>query len=612
MRLKTAPLAAAVALVCAAAGFASAAPSSPGKTEYRIFLLARDPKVELASPEHADPIFGLVGDLRQKLESMGPKVEKKGTFNTPTEDGGVRGNAVTVWTASWDKAQYQEASTLARGIDLIQLRIEPAAAPPPRAGGKGRTPSAASVVAERVRKEIGIAVPPAMLSGDGLPFDGSRRRDSVTGDLVAAASRLDMPLASLPRDQAKLASLLKAHPAPPRAAPVAVPSPVPPGAAPVLKYDAYIEKAAADTGVDADVLRALMFAAQGYSGGFAKVTGLHGPMGLSRATGRDYGLKGADLDDPAANIAAAAKYFKSLHLMFGSNLSRSAAAFYCGSGAVRRSRGIPADCSGFVSQFYLAYQNGAAWAVNHDAPRYRRPIVVPRPVSPPEAVVRAGREDAVAAVRGDTPPNRPWHSRIMPQNLIDRITSAVTRNAFDPAVRMDPDIVVGLSWAEGGFSSGNKRPNAWGAVGPMQVTYSGAEPHCRERNAKGRLVYDWKGISQWNGMKNVECGAKVFYDRTQWTAHHDPIIGLALYNTQQKHWRRIISRDKVPPFPETVAYVVRAATIACARGGKMLLTQAHFENAAALRLARAEERRLVKDEFPYEGNEFPPECRLFR
>lgn len=605
----TAPLAAAFGLAFSVVTAAAAVPPAPVKTEYRIFLLARDPKVELAAPEHADPIFGLIGDLRQKIESMGAKVEKKGSFETPTADGGARGNEVTVWTASWTKAQYDEAAGLAKGIDLIQLRIEPAAKPAARPGKQPL--SAAGIVAERVRAQIGIALPPAMLTGDGLPFDGSRKRDSVAADLVAAASRLDLPLSELPRDRAALARLYKANPAPPRPAAVTVPSPKPPAGAESLKYDAYILKAAADTGVDADILRALMFASQGYADGFAKVTGLHGPMGLSRATGRDYGLKGSALDDPAANIAAAAKYFKSLHLMFGSNLSRSAAAFYCGSGTVRRSRGIPSDCAGYLAQFYLAYQNGAAWAVNHDAPRYQRPVVVPTPVSRPAAVIQAGREDAVAAVRGDTPPNRPWHSRIMPQVLIDRIVSAIDHNTFDSSVSIDPSIVVGLSWAEGGFSSGNKKPNAWGAVGPMQVTYSGAHPHCREKNSKGKLIYDWKGISQWNGTKNVECGVKVIYDRTQWTAHHDPIIGLALYNTQQKHWKRIIERNKVPPFPETVAYVMRAATIACARSGKMLLTKEHFENARALQLARAEEKHLVRDEFPYEGNELPPECRIF-
>jgi hypothetical protein len=597
------------ALLLAACAFpASAAPEEP-KTDYRVYLLARDPVNPIAQPNRADPIHGIYGDMRGELERLGAKEEKSGSFETPTPEGGTRGNDVVVYRASWTKAEYAKAAALGRAVDLLQLRIEPAEKPGAKASRGAAAPSSAAEIASaRVQKQIGIALPPALLRGDGLPFDGSTARDSIADDYSRAAARLGVPLRTLPSDPAELARLLHASPAPPRPPQTFVPSPT----ASPLQYDSLIERAAAESGVAPDVLRGLLFASNGYSGGFARGTGLHGPMGLSLATARDYGLTRQTIDDPAANIDAAARYFAALKRMFGGNLSRSAAAYYCGSGAVRRSGGIPPDCAGYVSQFYLAYQNGAAWAINHNAPRQVRPVEPQQAVTPVEATVDQARESVVAAVHGDTPPNCEWHSKKTPPELIARVEAAAADNPFDARAKLDPAIFLGLVWAEGGYSRENKTPNAWGAVGPTQVTYSGAEPHCSQLDAKGRKVYDWKSIAQWNNRKNVDCGAKVFYDRIQWTSGHDPIIGLALYNTKAEHWPRIIARNKVPPFQETVSYVVRAAHVACARTGKMILTQGHFENAAALKIARREERRLVRDEFPYEGNAVAPDCRIFR
>lgn len=600
----------AVAL-CAASARAAAPAAADPKTEYRVFLLARGAKTPPAAPDRADPVWGLVADLRRQIEGLGATVEKTGTFNTPTPEGGERANEVTVLRAAWTQDELERARALGRGADLVQVKIEPTA--PGAAGvprrGAASPPSAADLVAQRVKAQLGIAVPADMLRGAGSGFDGSTARDSVADDYTAAASLLGVPLKALPNDPAELARRLRAQAAPARAPAAVPPVPAAPGA---LRYDALVEKEAARTGVDPEVLRGLIFAAQGYSGGFARTTGLHGPMGLSMATARDLGLDRRGVEDPAANIAAGADYYKKLRGMFGGDTSRAVAAFYCGSGAVRQSRGIPPDCQGFVSQFYLSYQNGAAWAIDRNAPRQRRPASVAELVSRPAAVGRAAREDAAAAVRGDTPPNREWSSKRMPGSLISKVQAAAARNPFDPSVKLDASIFMGLVWAEGGYSSENKKPNAWGAVGPAQVTYSGAAPHCMETDPKGKKVYDWKGISDWSGRKNVDCGAKVYYDRIQWTQTKDPIIGLALYNTQQKHWQRIISRNQVPPFPETVSYVMRAAHIACSRTGTQLLTPEHFEGGTAQRLARAAERQLERDEFPYEKIDVDPACTVFR
>lgn len=592
------------------AGSALAAPASAPterKVEYRIFLLSRDSKGAMASPGRVDPIFHLAADLRGEFERLGAKIEKSGSFDTPTLEGGARENGIDVLTASWTKAEYDKAAALGRGVSLIQVRIEPKTA-----GDARRIPasavSAADVVAARVRKQLGIAVPPAMLRGDGLPFDGGGSRDAVADDFSRAAARLGVPVRALPADPAELAQRLHARTAPPARPQTVPPSPTTGS----LKYDGLVEKAAAASGVPADVLRGLLFASNGYNGGFSKVTGLHGPMGLSLATAGDYGLDRKSVEDPEANIAAAARYFNDLKRIFGGNLSRSVAAFYCGSGTVRRSGGIPADCQGYVSQFYLAYQNGAAWAVDHDAPRYVRPVEPQEPVTPAGALAEQAKEAVVAGVHGDTPPNRAWQSKKTPPALIAMVESAAARNYFDPSLKLDPAIFLGLVWAEGGWAPETHKENPWGAVGPTQVTYSGAAPHCKEQDAKGNWIYDWKNIRAWNKPKNVECGAKVFYDRTQWTKNHDPIIGLSLYNTKSEHWPMIIDTNRVPPFKETVDYVVRAAHVACERTGKMILRQDHFSNKWSLNEAKKEELRLLKNGYPSEGNAMTPDCRLFR
>jgi hypothetical protein len=605
-------LAPVVVLLFAALTVAPRAAAEEPKTDYRIYLLARDPVNPIAITDRADPSAGIVGDLKSQLEALGAKVEKTGSFDTPTLTGGARGNDVVVYTASWTKADYDKAAALGRGVDLVQVRIEPAAAAAAPRNGKRAVvaPSeAADLVAARVNQQLGFEVPKALLQGDGLPFDGGTRADgSITRDAVAedysrAASRLGVSVAALPKDAAQLQKLLTAAPARKTAAPPPLPS--------TVTNASIAESVGAAKGVDPEILRALQFASQSYMGGFGRSSGLHGPMGLSMAAGRDYGLNAKTIDDPQANIAAGADHFNALMKMFGGNLSRSVAAYYCGSGAVRQSRGIPADCAGFVSQFYLSYQNGSSWALDHNAPRRQRPVIPPDAVSPLAATGRAAREDGAALIQGDTSPNRSWHSQRMPAELLDEVTRAATsgQNSFDKSVSVDPAIFTGLVWAEGGYSPGNKRPNVWGAVGPVQVTYSGAAPHCKETNAQGQTVFDWKAISNWQSPKNVECGAKVFYDHIQETQTKDPIIGLALYNTQARWWPEIIRTNKVPAFPETVNYVTRAAIVACSQNGKMILTPDHFKS-NALGLARKAEKSMI-GELASEGNSFNPACRVF-
>jgi|GEM_PF-4849881 len=596
------------AVLLAAALFAPlrAAADDPGKADYVIYVLARDPLTP-AAPDRADPSFAALGDVRARLEALGAKLDKQGRFDTPTLDGGTRGNEVVVYRASWTADERARAEELSGGADLVSVRIEPAAAPARARARAGAPPSAAEAAAARVRAQIGIALPPALLRGDGRAFDGSATRDAIADDYSRAAAKLGVPVSSLPRDPASLSRLLSAAPPP---AAKRTPAPPPPLAT-TYSLGSITERVAAQKGLDPEILRGLLFASQAYSGGFARSSGLRGPMGLSLQTGRAYGLDAQTIEDPEKNIAAGADLFKSLMRMFGGDLSRSVAAFYCGSGAVRRNGGIPSECAGYLAQFYLSYQNGSAWAIDHNAPRRARPVEPQEAVSPAGAVGRALREGGTAAITGDAPPNKPWRSSKTPPELIARIATAVTQNLFDRGVKLDPDVFLGLVWAEGGYSPDNRRPNPWGAVGPTQVTYSGAEPHCKEINEKGRSYFDWRAISTWNNRKNVDCGAKVFYDRIQWTASKDPIIGLALYNTQAQHWDRIISRNRVPPFPETVDYVVRAAMIACVRSGRMILSPDHFENARAQKLARAEERRMIRSEFPADGNAFDPACRVF-
>jgi soluble lytic murein transglycosylase-like protein len=124
-------------------------------------------------------------------------------------------------------------------------------------------------------------------------------------------------------------------PSPPPAANVipAVSAPAPDPA----PYGAIIEKAAAEQGVNAKLVRAVIQVESGYQERARSPKGAMGLMQLMPATARQYAV--ADPYDPVSNIEAGSKHLKALLERFP--LALALAAYNAGEAAVERFRGIP-------------------------------------------------------------------------------------------------------------------------------------------------------------------------------------------------------------------------------------------------------------------------------
>jgi soluble lytic murein transglycosylase-like protein len=122
--------------------------------------------------------------------------------------------------------------------------------------------------------------------------------------------------------------------APPEPAPVAaVAAPTPDGG----PYGALIDKVAAEQGVNARLVRAVIQVESGYQERARSPKGAMGLMQLMPATARHYAV--SDPYDPAANIEAGSKHLKALLERFP--LALALAAYNAGETAVQRFRGIP-------------------------------------------------------------------------------------------------------------------------------------------------------------------------------------------------------------------------------------------------------------------------------
>lgn len=126
--------------------------------------------------------------------------------------------------------------------------------------------------------------------------------------------------------------------------PISLPdqAPVPAAApAPVLavnpSFDPLIRKAAAEHGVDASLVRAVIQVESGYQPRARSNKGAVGLMQVMPATGRQYGVR--NLYDPASNIRAGVTHLKTLLDRFP--LELALAAYNAGEGAVQRFSGVP-------------------------------------------------------------------------------------------------------------------------------------------------------------------------------------------------------------------------------------------------------------------------------
>ena len=123
------------------------------------------------------------------------------------------------------------------------------------------------------------------------------------------------------------------------------------------QYDRIIERAALDSAVEADLLRAVIAVESGFDARAKSKRGAVGLMQLMPATARRFGA--TDRYDPRQNIGAGARYLKSLIDRYGNDIELALAAYNAGEGAVDRcGRCIPPykETRAYVPRVLRAYQ----------------------------------------------------------------------------------------------------------------------------------------------------------------------------------------------------------------------------------------------------------------
>jgi len=115
------------------------------------------------------------------------------------------------------------------------------------------------------------------------------------------------------------------------------PGPAPAATASRERYAPLVAHAAAETGVPAGLLHAVVQAESNYDPRAVSPKGAVGLMQLMPDTARQYGV--ADARDPAANLLGGARYLKDLLEQFNNDLSIALAAYNAGPAAVLRNGG---------------------------------------------------------------------------------------------------------------------------------------------------------------------------------------------------------------------------------------------------------------------------------
>jgi len=109
---------------------------------------------------------------------------------------------------------------------------------------------------------------------------------------------------------------------------------------PVTLYDRYIDQVANEYGLSPALIKAVALVESGFNPHAVSNAGAQGLMQLMPATARAYGV--ADAFDPLANLRAGTHHLSNLLDEFDGDLTLALAAYNAGSGAVRRSNGVPA------------------------------------------------------------------------------------------------------------------------------------------------------------------------------------------------------------------------------------------------------------------------------
>jgi soluble lytic murein transglycosylase-like protein len=123
--------------------------------------------------------------------------------------------------------------------------------------------------------------------------------------------------------------------------------------------DKAIDEAAQRHGVDPNLVRAVVKVESNFNPHAVSSKGAMGLMQLMPYTAKS--LKVGDAFDPNQNVDAGVRHLKSLLENYNGNLEMSLAAYNAGSGAVRRSRGIPPyrETRDYVKKITDLYLGGA-------------------------------------------------------------------------------------------------------------------------------------------------------------------------------------------------------------------------------------------------------------
>ena len=124
------------------------------------------------------------------------------------------------------------------------------------------------------------------------------------------------------------------------------------------EFDEIIDTAAAQTSVEPSLLRAVIVVESAFDPAAVSSRGARGLMQLMPATARAYGAK--DVDDPAQNVSAGARYLRDLIDRYENDLELVLAAYNAGETAVERhGRRIPpfAETRDYVPRVLRVYNS---------------------------------------------------------------------------------------------------------------------------------------------------------------------------------------------------------------------------------------------------------------
>lgn len=127
------------------------------------------------------------------------------------------------------------------------------------------------------------------------------------------------------------------------------------------KYDAYFKEAAKKYNVSESLLKAIAKAESNFNANDVSSAGAMGVMQLMPSTAESLGVD--DPYDPRQNIMGGAKCIAQKLKEFNGDVKLALAAYNAGSGAVRRSGGIPSYCKSYVNKvlsYKEAYETAGA------------------------------------------------------------------------------------------------------------------------------------------------------------------------------------------------------------------------------------------------------------